>query len=133
MTKEQLLVYLYGIYPDGGVTEVAILVVLAILGVYFIVYGAQLDVAFKEEEKENLKKSRENFFQKSKKWLYLALAVIVLGYFVPSKKTFIAILATPTIVQSYKDSNGTLHRTQNIVELILEKTEKRLKEELLEK
>lgn len=49
-----------------------------------------------------------------------------LANLVPDKKTFVAIVATPSIVESYKKEGGKLYNMDKIIDKILEKTVKDL-------
>ena len=120
MTNEQWLVYIYGIYPEGGITGIMTIILIFIGFGYFAALGPG-EMTFEKLKKTELHKYAKIFIK-----VYLVITSI--GYFIPDKKTFIALIATPTIVETAK--SDTVKDIGNIIELIIQKTKNELEDDI---
>ena len=114
MTNEQLLIYLYGIYPEGEFTRLYTALII------ILVFASMIWVMFKigpEEEKIN-NITLPKFIKRS----FIALSILLfLSNLVPDKKYFVAMVAAPYLKKSYIDNNGTLNKLDKILDLSLDK------------
>ena len=96
MTNEQWLVYLYGIYPNGGISIFWFCGLLVSLIYIFIIWVGYCEANNKKETQ----------FVKTGKWKYgipiMFSILLLLSSFVPTRTTFMYIIATPYIVESGK-------------------------------
>lgn len=120
LTNEQWLVYLYGIYPEGGITSV---ILFGSLVFYFV--GAFVTFEALDGDEEAFKK----YVLWGKRVAALLVTTVVLGYFVPDKKIFFAMVATPTLVESVTSEDGKLNKLNDILDLALDKAKRKLEEE----
>ena len=124
MSKEQLLLYIYGIYPEGGIST----------NLLIVVFLVSLPMMFSYESREqygSLRRENKLFYQvwyKHYKRLLIVSSIIwIIGYFIPSKNVFIAITATPTIINSLE--NGKLSKINKLLDLGLDKALDKLNKE----
>lgn len=98
MTNEQWLVYLYSIYPDGGVSIFWCLNLVLSVILIFILWIGYSDTPV---EKRNTTQ-----FMKIGKWKVIMplffTTMLFLSQFVPDRSTFLYIIATPYVVDSGK-------------------------------
>ena len=121
MTNEQWIIYLYGIYPGKGTTVIIGLGLLITSITFVVMFVHELDNDRKDEEFLRLKRIVRNF-------LIGFSTLAVLSIFVPNKDIFLAMVATPTILESYKEENGKLNKIDSIIDKVLNRTEKLLEE-----
>jgi len=123
MSNEMLIVYLYGIYPDGGLSMTMVVMSLLLMGVYVASYDTMLNVGNKEK-REKIIKEKGFTYQKIEGALKVALVntamVLVVGYFIPSKNVFLAMVATPSIVESLESKTGKLNKVSRLLDKALD-------------
>ena len=131
MTQEQWIIYLYSIYPSGGITTLLSIVtgiLMIVSGISWLSYKDKVEYggSTKSRAEENFE-NNELTYQSLKGHLkIMALLTTIsasVGYFIPDKNTFVAIVATPSIVRSYTDNDGKLNKIDSIIDKILERTE----------
>ena len=119
MTSEQLIIYIYGIYPTGGISVLLVIatVLVAIAWAPITDFGEKLGEGYQK-------------WLKIIKPLSIVTAVVMtLGYFVPDKNTFLLMVATPTIVESMQSSDGKLNRLDKLIDQALLRADEILKEQ----
>ena len=137
MTKEQLLVYIWSIYPEGGVKEfweVLLILYSAFIIVIYFAYLLNTAEEGSDEEREDDKddKKERPLFIRLGKWkvsgILFLLFIIFLCNLVPKKEHFIYIVATPfviesgkTILESLQDPNSKLFKINKITDKSLER------------
>ena len=111
MTKEQLLVYIWSIYPEGGAKDFWVVLLILYLAFIIVIYFAYLLNTAEEgsdEEREDDKddKKERPLFIRLGKWkvsgILFLLFMIFLCNLVPKKEHFIYIVATPFVIESGK-------------------------------
>ena len=130
MTDTQWIIYIYGIYPEGGWT-----VLWMILLVAYTIFIAAIGVNNISESKyrsykpEDYLLNRLSWFKKYGISLLLGF-MIFLSNLVPPKNTFLALAATPTVVKHITESmdHGKLKKLDKLFDLVLDKAEEELKE-----
>lgn len=126
MTNEQLLVYLYGIYPDGGWTllwAVVLAMVAGILFFLFLIHSSDYRNT-KPESKWHSSKSPWSKLGNFKWTVPLALTILIfLSNLVPDKRTFLLLVATPTIVESFESPEGKLNKLNTLFDKALDKAD----------
>ncbi len=107
MTKEQWLVYLYSIYPQGGFSFLVgwcLAITLVFLSIAFMNY--QIDY-------EATDKGGRSLWVRLGKWKLgiptILLVLLFLASLVPKKDYFIYIIATPYLVESGKSIADSLN------------------------
>lgn len=140
MTKEQLLVYIWSIYPEGGAKDfwvVLLILYLAFIIVIYVAYLLHIDKknaersGIEREDDKDDKKERPLFIRLGK-WkvsgILFLLFMIFLCNLVPKKEHFIYIVATPfviesgkTILESLQDPNSKLFKLNKITDKSLER------------
>ncbi len=115
MTYEQFIIYLYGIYPTGGITVAAIIIAMITISIYIIT-----------TETEDLPKTFADLPRKIKVIVWVTVSTMVIGYFIPSKNAFLAIVATPLLMESAKD--GRLDKIDQLLDMALAKAQKKITE-----
>jgi len=127
MTNEQWLIYLYGIWPNGGFTAVywTLLIIISIpSGIAAADYNK--DKAYYDSRRTpHLWVTMKSKAIKS--MIVLSMLVIV-SNLIPDKKTMLLLTATPTIMQSLNSNDGKLHRIDQIIDKALIKANKLLKD-----
>lgn len=129
MTQEQWIIYLYGIYPNGGFTLLYIVLLaswVALMGIMFASYNVDKDSRHIE--------SMKGYYWVTipTRWKVIPvvalLTLIFLSNLVPSKNTFLMLVATPTVVDLVKESakDGKLKQMDSILDKALNKLEKEL-------
>lgn len=137
MTKEQLLVYIWSIYPEGGAKDFWVVLLILYLAFIIVIYFAYLLNTAEEgsdEEREDDKddKKERSLFTRLGKWkvsgILFLLFMIFLCNLVPKKEHFIYIVATPfviesgkTILESLQDPNSKLFKLNKITDKSLER------------
>ena len=127
MTREQWLVYLWSIYPEGG-----FIVFWWILLVFFGA-GMLFFATLHFDSYDN----NESIWRKMGKWKIIIPAVLMVFIFisnlVPKKEYFAYIIATPyvvdsgkSIVESLQDPNSKLSKLNSIMDKGLDKVLKEL-------
>ena len=129
MTKEQWLVYIWSIYPQGGYQKFWI--------VFFVLSTAFLAILYAVASGYNF--NEDTTWVKLGKWKLLPLFFLTMGFlsnFVPNRDNFMYIVATPYVVESGKslidslqDENSKLYKINQIMDKSLEKVLKNLNEE----
>ena len=122
MTKEQWLLFLYGIYPGAGVVFTGLL--MAVLG--FMMYGL-LKLGY-DQIPPHLK--LEKFV--SVALMAVGALLVVITSLLPPREIFLAILAAPTLKQVVSESveHGKLHTIDELLDKSLDVLSKRLDTEL---
>lgn len=136
MTKEQWLVYLWGIYPNGGFSTILVLLLICI-----IIFLLFIGISYMADQAIGYIKEEDFMWNRLGKAKYYMVIIptmlLLLAQLVPDKKTFFAILATPYIVDgaktsiSYIDDNNITNRIDNIVKLALQRVETSLQSNIL--
>ena len=139
MSKEQWIIYIYGIYPEGGISAMFVIttfILLLIMSGSYFSYKDDLSYGYKKTQIIEEYKEKTLLFQTlsgpTKIVGTFTLVVIVLGNFIPSKNSFLALVAMPSISKSYTESDGKLHKIDSIIEKVLIRTDKILTEEIKE-
>ena len=123
MTKEQWLVYLWSIYPNGGFTIawwVMLISVGALLNFFAVLHF------------DGYGDNSNSVWSKMGKWKIIIPAVLIVFIFisnlVPKKEYFAYIIATPyvvdsgkSIVESLQDPNSKLSKLNSIMDKGLDK------------
>ena len=133
MTKEQLLVYIWSIYPEGGAKDFWVVLLILYLAFIIVIYFAYLlnDAEEGSEEEREDDKERSLFIRLGK-WkvsgILFLLFMIFLCNLVPKKEHFVYIIATPfviesgkTILESLQDPNSKLFKLNKITDKSLER------------
>lgn len=129
MTKEQWLVYVWSIYPNGEFMIVWIFLFLA-----YIVFIISLATIYYDGYE-----NRATLWSKMGKWKIVIPSVLILfiflSYLVPKREYFAYIIATPYVVDSGKsiaeslqDPNSKLSKLNSIMDKGLDKILKELSE-----
>ena len=105
--NEMLIVYIYGIYPSGGISIVAFLFALS-WAFYFIISGMTND-------EEHMKKAKKI----SKFLIPIVIFIWTVGYFIPPKNMFLTMIATPHIIDSLEDKAGKLNKIDRLLDKAL--------------
>ena len=116
--NEMLIIYLYGIYPEGEISLVMFSVSLLIVGMWFIIWITEKDTV------------AEKFIQKWKFVFYISAIVWTVGYFIPSKNTFLTMVATPHIIDSLESKTGKLNKIDKLFNKALDKALENINEGL---
>jgi len=107
--NEMLIVYLYGIYPEGGLS--ALLGSFSVLTLFaaWVMDGPMMEP---EDSRKFLKKMKP---------LYIAtIIVMTIGYFIPSKNIFLTMIATPHIIESLESKTGKLNKLDRLLDKALD-------------
>ena len=137
MTKEQLLVYIWSIYPEGGAKDFWVVLLILYLAFIIVIYFAYLlndaeEGSEEEREYDKDDKKERPLFIRLGKWkvsgILFLLFIIFLCNLVPKKEHFIYIVATPfviesgkTILESLQDPNSKLFKLNKITDKSLER------------
>ncbi len=137
MTKEQLLVYIWSIYPEGGAKDFWVVLLILYSAFIIVIYFAYLlndaeDGSEEEREYDKDDKKERPLFIRLGKWkvsgILFLLFMIFLCNLVPKKEHFIYIVATPfviesgkTILESLQDPNSKLFKLNKITDKSLER------------
>ena len=130
MTKEQWLVYLWSIYPNGGF-QVFWVMCLCVVAVFLFIAAASFfsdtnGYRYSEEEKDTY------LWRQLGKWKVIVPSVLLSFIFfsnlVPSREHFAYIIATPYVVESGKsivdslnDPASKLYKLNSIMDKGLDK------------
>jgi hypothetical protein len=125
MTTEQWLLYLYSIYPSGKAIGGAIFLLTA---ASFLFYTFSFTMA--DDDQELVKKSKAW----GKRSFIAAIILVSVNIFLPSREMFIAIVATPKVLEIIKQSadEGKIRQLDEIVDKSLTVLTKKLDKELEE-
>lgn len=137
MTKEQLLVYIWSIYPEGGAKDFWVVLLILYSAFIIVIYFAYLlndaeEGSEEEREYDKDDKKERPLFIRLGKWkvsgILFLLFMIFLCNLVPKKEHFIYIVATPfviesgkTILESLQDPNSKLFKLNKITDKSLER------------
>ena len=122
MTKEQWLVYLWSIYPQGVFTQIWIVfLILFALAMFFVAINH-----FDGYEDET------TIWSKMGKWKIgipsILIVFIIVSYLVPKRDYFILIIATPyivdsgkSVIESLQDPNSKLSKLNKMTDKALDK------------
>lgn len=133
MTKEQWLVYLWSIYPDGGF-QVFWVICLCVVAVFLFIAAVSffLDTngyRYSEEEKDTY------LWRQLGKWKVIVPSVLLLFIFlsnlVPSREHFTYIIATPYVVESGKSIVDSLNDPSSKLSKLNQMTDKALDKALI--
>ena len=102
-----LIVYLYGIYPEGGIS----VSLGSIAGINLFILGMMW--VSNEEGTGQL-------FKRSKLLYIVTMIVWTVGYFIPSKNIFLAMVATPMIIESLESKTGKLNKIDKLLDKALD-------------
>ena len=136
MTDEQWIIYFYGIYPNGRLLVIFIiltglLVVIALIS--YMIYREDLGYAYKRknilQEYEDSTLLFQKLYKPTKIVGGITIALMVIMSLLPSKDVFLALVATPTVIESFQKEGGKLNRVNSIIDKVLEKTERVLEDE----
>ena len=133
MTKEQWLVYLWSIYPNGGFQifwVMCLVLVLGLLTFAAINYFSDIsDYRYSEEEKNTY------LWRKLGKWKIIMPSVLLLFIFlsnlVPNREHFAYIIATPYVVESGKSIVDSLNDPSSKLSKLNQMTDKALDKALV--
>ncbi len=112
MTNEQWLIYIYGIYPEGGFT--AALWTMVIFMVLSLLTILQID-------KPEIMKIWKSIM---KPLVIVTFISSLIGYFIPTKNAYLLMLATPSVVNSME--NGKLSKLEKLIGRALDEAGKSL-------
>ena len=142
MTKEQWLVYLWSIYPQGGFQLFWLLCLVLVIG-FLVLTAANF---FSDTGKYSYSEKEKNTYlwRQLGKWKVIVPSVLLLFIFlsnlVPSREHFIYIIATPyvvdsgkSIIESLQDPNSKLSKLNQMTDKALDKALVYLKENEKEK
>jgi len=118
MTQEQFILYIYGIYPEGGFTITVVLLSVIMLFAWLPITegGTEFNKSYTAWKKIAIP-------------LFIITAItVVLSTIIPDKKTFLLLVATPTIIESYTEKGGKLNRLDSLIDKALKKADKALDE-----
>ena len=135
MTNEQWIIYFYEVYPNGLLMIAFIitttLLIIISLRSYFD-YQDDLGNASKTNAITQEYKNKTLLFQVLKiPTRIIGIITIILIVFMsllPSKDVFLALMTTPTIIKSSQKEGDKLNRIDSIINKVLEKPEKVLKD-----
>ena len=141
MTNEQWLIYLYGIYPEGGYQAFYVIafILSTIIMLFFradycdtakSTYNPTTNERFTTETKQEFLKQTN--FVKLGKLIYIVpstfLFLAILCNFVPSKNAFVYIIAAPyvvdstkSLVESLQDPTSKAYKINQILDKSLDK------------
>ena len=137
MTKEQWLVYIWSIYPNGGFQTFWAMCLVLVAGILTITgasfFSDTSGYRYSEEDKDTY------LWRQLGKWKVIVpsvlLTLIFLSNLVPSREHFAYIIATPyvvdsgkSIVDSLNDPTSKLFKLNSIMDKGLDKTLKYLDE-----
>ena len=126
MTNEQILVYLYSVWPDGEFFYFW-MTCLCIWGVYLFVLGLSYTepCITKEERQQKL------WVKLGHKKIIVPVIIcfmLLISHFVPDKKTFTYIIATPyvvdtgkSLVESLQDPSSKAYKINQMIDKGLDK------------
>ena len=117
MTKEQLVIYLYGIYPNGGTTIAVATILFMATAIYFISYSDLTPLQREDKQTKYMYK----IIPIKTIWA-ISLVVFAVGYLIPSKNVFLTMIAVPTVVESMQ--TGKLSKLDKILDKALDKADK---------
>lgn len=138
MTTEQWLVYLYGIWPEGGPTAfytvwavLAALTLIVVLVISFTVYDSSNPDSDYHLSKSMLLRYKTGLIVS----IVTPLVLIVLSSLVPDKRTMLYIVATPyavesgkTLIESLSDETSKLYKLNQLLDASLDKALEHLKD-----
>jgi len=123
MTNEQWILYLYGIYPSGGIS-LLVFMVCFFAWIIYIIDG----LVYKNDKRNEININKENYFHTKmpmKLITIITIIVLTIGNFVPKKEIFLAMIATPILIENMKD--GKLSKINKLIDgaldLAIEKIE----------
>ena len=96
MTKEQFIIYIYGIYPGGGLS-----ILVSALFIFYFGVKTLFCIDHKAHREEG--KTYSEYMKPVKVASFFLAIILTVGYIIPSKNTFLAIVATPSLVKSLED------------------------------
>ena len=136
MTYEQWLIYLYGIYPEGGAMLLVSFTIIFILMVMIFTSVVRAENIKKYKMTDEQTRIQEPiiwlFSSKVKYWKYLVgslFFVWTMSVITPNKKIFLMIIATPTLMESITKEDGKLNKLNLLFDKILDKADKYIEEE----
>ena len=120
MTKEQWIIYLYGIYPEGGWKALWTILLVCFLLFILIIF------AIHNVDKQNGESSTlwEELPKQLKIIPIIVLSILIfLSNLVPNKNVFLALVATPTVVKYIKHTlnNDRLKKIDKLFDITLDK------------
>ncbi len=138
MTNEQWLIYLYGIYPNGGWT-----VIWAIASMIVVMVGCF--ILLDKRDYDNFKNPADEWYYKKSifhKLGYWKITIpaflffaIMLSNLIPDKRTFMCIIAAPyvveggkTVMEQLNDKTSKLHKLNKMLDMSLDKAIQKLEE-----
>ena len=137
MTKEQLLVYIWSIYPEDGAKDFWVVLLILYLVFIIVIYFAYLlnyaeEGSDEEREDDKDDKKEQPLFIRLGKWkvssILFLLFMILLCNLIPKKEHFVYIVATPfviesgkTISESLQDPNSKLFKLNKLTDKSLER------------
>lgn len=136
MTKEQWIVYLYDIYPSGGFTALWTLLLITTITIIILSGGSYyLDKYKKGDHYDKFDENEYIWSRFSKKFkisiVLIPFILILLSNLIPSKHGFIAILATPYIVNKVNHINDiNTSKFQQVFNLTIDKAIYQLKQDI---
>ena len=126
MTNEQLLIYLYGIYPEGGWSILWALLLLTTIVVMVILAHDRYEIYDSGREESDWHYTKSPWYKLGNfRWVLPSTFVLLLflSNLVPDKKTFLLLAATPTIVESATSQDGKLYRLNDIIDKALDRAD----------
>ena len=107
MTKEQWLVYIWSIYPQGGYQAFWMIAFIASTIFVVFLYAVYCDSKY----------AKDSTWVKLGKWKLIPLFFLIMAFlsnFVPNKNNFMYIVATPYVVDSGKSLIDSLQDENSI-------------------
>src|SRR5574344_317334 len=128
MTKEQWLVYIWSIYPNGGFQAFWSICLVLVAGILTFAaasfFSDTSGYRYSEEEKDTY------LWRKLGKWKIIMPSVLLLFIFlsnlVPSREHFAYIIATPYVVESGKSIVDSLNDPSSKLSKLNQMTDKAL-------
>ena len=140
MTKEQWLVYIWSIYPNGGFQVFWVICLALVVGLLtFAAVSFFADTSGDGNHRYSEKEKDAYLWRKLGKWKVIVPSILLLLIFisklVPNREYFAYIIATPyvvdsgkSIVDSLNDPTSKLFKLNSIMDKGLDKTLKYLDE-----
>ena len=125
LTQEQWIVYLYSIWPDGGFSIIYLISLIGII-IYFLILNYDSDLYNSNNPNDRWYKGnspRGKYSRFFKVVPVILILLLVSSNFIPDKKGFLMLIATPYLVDGSKaiiDSEKA-SKFSEIIDLSLDK------------
>jgi len=120
MSSEQLIIYLYSIWPEGGFSFIYF--VGLVMSLVLVIVSLILSNDYNSSNPDSEWHPSKALYNRIGKWKIILPTVftvlLFLSSLVPDKKGFLLIVATPTVVKSIE--SGKLNKLNNIIDSALD-------------